>query len=247
MQQDTKKSIERIKRQMADTHEVGATTLAELEEQRRQVERIQSEGDRAEEQLKTTERLQNKLSRWSLSFNGRAARKKANEARKHEEKQEQIKEERKERLRIEEEEESANNVEIAPHGKKKRETRRKKNKKGEEPKSKLKASNQKSLLYGSKAGNSPMDPELRQLEDDDREINEDLDDVGNQLDELMDMAKAMGNEAESHGRGLDDFTEQMSDINHKQRVANNRTGRFLTGKVRRDYEKEGMNNATGFW
>ena len=63
----------------------------------------------------------------------------------------------------------------------------------------------------------------------------------------MNMAEAMGSETKAHGRGLDDVTDQMTEMNHQQRVVNNRTGRFLSGKIRREYEKEGTNSATGFW
>ena len=242
IQRRTKDSIERIQQNAAATKEVGITTLEELETQRRTLERIQLEGDRTENNLKTAERLQNKLSRWSLAFNRKAARKTAEKARDHEEEMEQKKVERNQRLEPEQAPSVEEEVIITKHGKGKKEMRKsKKKKKDSETPARAKGPKSHQRLY------SGDDSDLQKLDEEDQEINEGLDVIGSQLDEIMNMAEAMGSETKAHGRGLDDVTDQMTEMNHQQRVVNNRTGRFLSGKIRREYEKEGTNSATGFW
>ena len=246
IQQDTKAAIRRMQAQAAETKEVGATTLEELENQRAQMYRIQDEGDRVQGQLKTAERLQNRLSRWSLNFNGRAARKQAQTMTDHEKAKDATKQKRREieaeRAESKEKAQEQAVPVVTPHGRGKK--NRKNSKKGEADDSKPKKATSKGLLYGTKG---ETDPDLQRLADEDAEIDEGLDMVSDQLDDLMQMAESMGSEARAQTRGLNDFTDQMAEVNHQQRVVNNRTGRFLSGKVRKNYESESATSATGFW
>jgi hypothetical protein len=75
LQRETKAAISRMRRQATETHEVGVNTLENLQEQRQTVARMGNETDRLHANLDQTEKLQNKLSRWTLTFNRRRAKK----------------------------------------------------------------------------------------------------------------------------------------------------------------------------
>mmetsp|Transcript_12712 Transcript_12712/g.25743 ORF Transcript_12712/g.25743 Transcript_12712/m.25743 type:complete len:311 (-) Transcript_12712:120-1052(-) len=79
VQSHTQAAIDRMQRQAAQSLEVGTATLDTLQnEQREKLLRATDEADRLHAQLDRTEALQNKLSRWTWTFNGRRARREAN-------------------------------------------------------------------------------------------------------------------------------------------------------------------------
>ena len=256
IQQDTRAAIQRIQQRTTETQELGATTLEELQEQREQLHRIQDEGQRIEGQLKTAEKLQNRLSRWSLNFNRGAARRQAQAITDFEKERDMIKQKRREMSNASSitatggnsTKSSSNNqqpeVVITPHGGRRR-TRGRSRKAENETREDNKGAH-KGLLYGTQQ-NGAMDPELQKLAGEDDEIDRELDKLGDQLDDLFHLATTIGGEANAQSSGLREFTDKMAEVNHQQRVVNNRTGRFLSGRLRRDYEQESITNPTGFW
>jgi hypothetical protein len=61
----------RIQRQAAETAEIGTMTLQELQNQRTTLGRALEGGDRMNDLLDVSEKLQNRFSRWALKFNNR--------------------------------------------------------------------------------------------------------------------------------------------------------------------------------
>lgn len=253
IQGDTRAALRRIRQQASETQEVGSATLQELHNQRQQFYRISDAADRVEGQLKVTERLQNQLSRWTLNFNGRAARRVAQAETQFEKKKDETAQMRREIEASVGESETAKkssdwatSIEVAQIGRTNQKSIASKKNKNDQPVIDIKPEPPKGLLYGS---NNPagVRPELQQLAEEDAEIDQELDGIGNQLDDLLQMAKTMGNEASRQSNHLDNFNGQMEKVNYQQKVVNNRTGRFLTGRVRRNYESESATSVTGFW
>ena len=184
IQQDTRAAIQRIQQRTTETQELGATTLEELQEQREQLHRIQDEGQRIEGQLKTAEKLQNRLSRWSLNFNRGAARRQAQAITDFEKERDMIKQKRREMSNASSitatggnSTKSSNNnqqpeVVITPHGGRRR-TRGRSSKAENETRGDNKGAH-KGLLYGTQQ-NGAMDPELQKLAGEDDEIDRELD------------------------------------------------------------------------
>lgn len=228
LQRATLDALERTRQQAAETETVGVTTLAELHQQRQQLADIMKAGDRVHSELDKAEQLQNRLSRWGLKFNRRAARKEAEAQRKSLEKAEVAQKEREARLAAS----SASSptterrsLVVKRHGKKK--------------KAKQVADDRpapKGLLEGLDK-ETAADENVQQLVDTDAIIEEQMTGLGAQLDQLLTLSNAMGSEAKSHDRALEEVDQQMQQANHKQQVINNRARRFLTGRVRQEHER----------
>lgn len=227
IQEDTRAAIRRIQATAAETKEVGVATLEELQEQREQLHRIKDEGDRVQGQLKTAERLQNRLSRLSLNFNGRAARRQAKKETEFEKERDEIKQKRREAAAtfdasVNKSRVGEQTVVVTPHGRANRKNLASSNKMGRgEPQMEVRPEAPKGLLYGLNSnGRTTTDPRLQRLAEADAEIDEELDKVGNQLDELLQMAETISLENKGQTKSLNAFSDQMTDINHQQQVVN---------------------------
>lgn len=236
IQEDTLEALERIRMQAAETESLGVTTLEELHEQRRQMDRIMEDGDRVKDQLKTTEQLQNKMSRWALNFNKKAAKKEVKEAALANKLKAEVRAERDTNVASSGTlgtVESTGSASVVPKHKSAYVVKRKKkNNKNVQP-----ATN-KGVAYGVTNVDEETNEDLNRLAETDAVIDRHLSGVGAQLDGLLELTKEMNTEIKAHDRKLDDVSKQVEEVNVKQKVVNSRARRFLTGKKREDADKQ---------
>lgn len=238
IQMATKRALERIQNQVTDTELVGCTTLGELEKQREQLDRIMVEGDRLEVSLDTTEKLLNRFNMASLRFSNAGAAKRL--VKKETKFRKGLEDKAKERAaEISQEIESADIETSAPiitkHSQKREKSVRKKTEKSLGASSGTKT-DRKSLFFGT-ASISPIE-EVKQLEDGDAEIEQQLDSLDLQIDELVRMSNEMSSSIQQQDKGLQQVNKQLERATTKQQVANHRTRWFLSGKKRESYERQ---------
>jgi hypothetical protein len=241
IQQDTQDAIRRIQQQAAETEDIGATTLAGLEEQRRQMDGILEAGDTLHNNLDKTEKLQNKLSRWSLFFNRGAARRDVKEEEELHSQKEKVKSARQDRLDIQDSLAVHKNGGNSGTSTTRKGRRNKGNKSKESDEGPIDTNKVKSkdLLYGTSAADKGEHAaELDELATTDREIDSALDDVGAQLDSILGMSSDINSQVKQQSKGVTEIHDQVEAADYKQKVVNNRNRRFMTGKLRKDNEKE---------
>lgn len=235
IQRETREALQRIQRQAAETHEVGQTTLAELEEQDVKLDRVQGETGKLHEKLNKTKKLQDRFAAWSLQLGTRrAARKTARKERKEEQDLERLdanetREDSKAVSDMDEVQDKRNEADKAHKAKRSELFGRKgKNRKTRPNKSKPEEQGEK-LTDEDQA-------HLDQINMEDDDINAGLDVLGNQMDALLAMAQTMGDESAKQNKKLDKTTDDLYDAKKKQQVANNRARLFTT--TRREKRNE---------
>lgn len=237
LQRETLASLERLRRRAAETQDVGATTLAELHAQRAQLGRILDEGDRLNAELKKTEQLQDRFSRWALKFNRRAARAEAREEIMQRKKQQSKKDDRAKRISshsCSSTDDSSSQSSANTSTPRRSLVVKRKKKTSRAPSVKL-DSTPKGVLYGIKIEDHA--DKFQELEENDKSIEVHLDAVGTQLDDLLTLSKAMGSETRTQVRALEEAAVQTEKAELRQKTVNNRARRFMTGKLRQENDK----------
>lgn len=236
IQAETQAALQRIQQQAAETEELGATTLEELQEQRQKMDNILEAGDELHAHLDKTEKLQNKLSRWSLFFNRKAARRDANKEAEKVETSNKVSSKRQARMAMTEADSlvPVRKDESTARKGKRPTNKNKKNGGGDD----MPVDHKKGLMYGVGAIDEENMDELNALADTDAAIDSTMDSVSAQLDSLVGMSKSIGSEVKTQSKGVDEIHDQIESANYKQKVVSNRGRRFMTGKLRRENEKE---------
>ena len=258
LQGHTRAAIARMKQQTQETHDIGLATLTELHNQRETMMHISNQTDRLHSGLAKTEQLQNKLSRWTLTFQRQRAtklvRREKQEERRHEERRAKFqsnkpitaKQELQRRLAQAQERhdnkqarENLQNllIDIVDKDKATPSTAP-----SWEPQSKNSAQQTRSVGHpvpSNKVSTSNkqqhcqnQDP-LAELQAQDEEIEEALDGLGHQIEALLDLAKAQRQEVTSQQPLLTLVQDEMETAVDKQKVANYRALGFLTRNNRR--------------
>jgi chromosome segregation ATPase len=70
-QKQTRGALERIQRQVAETTAIGHATLESLEENNHRVDQVTKESKELNQKLKQTDKLQNRLSKWTFQLQNR--------------------------------------------------------------------------------------------------------------------------------------------------------------------------------
>jgi hypothetical protein len=250
VQRQTKAAIARMRRQADETRQVGESTLEQLHEQRKTVNRMNDETDRLHNNLDRTEKLQNKLSRWTLTFNRRKAERQVQkevDASKVEQ-QRQSRDTRDGRSNLESRLEKARekkelNAVMASVD----------NIDDEELSANPAAGNQvdwavvpetsrshgpshrknKKSQRSSKKSSAQNTHRLEEIEAEDQEIESALDGVGDQLDALLGLANQHAEELRTQTPALNQVYDSVESAHQRQAVATKRTKGFFTGRGRR--------------
>jgi archaellum component FlaC len=249
IQQETRRALQRIQEQTAETESIGITTLEELQLHREKLDSILKEGDRLHSHLDKAERLQNRFGRWTLNFNNRRVA--VRDTRKSLERQAaKTKAEAERSLRISASSlsmgstsaSSSNGSSISlgsssplrvKHTSSLVKSRPKKNR-GQPSTC---DNGPKDLLYGIHAKGHENEDELRELADADRVIDNELEKVSSQIEGLLDMSRTMSYELKTQSAALDEVEGSLAKADYKTRVVNERGRRFLTGKPRRELDR----------
>lgn len=237
IQEDTLAALQRAHQQASETHDVGVTTLEELHAHRAQLDKIQQEGDRLDEALTQSEKLQNRLGKWAFAWrSNKVARRQAEEERKQQEELDRKKEARAAQRQAELEEQqaakestSSNTVMISPHRKQK------------SPRKAKAGTSPSKTKIGLTEGIDPNDKhkkEFEQLASTDAEIDQSLDALGSQLDSLLALSKEVGSETNNQSRGISNVSTRIEESKQRQNIVNKRSTRFFSGQKRREHEKQ---------
>jgi hypothetical protein len=258
LQGDTRAALQRMQHQAAETTQVGSATLAALQEQRATAARSAEQTERLHGNLDETDRLQNRLGRFSL-FNGRrrANREAARDAAQQEkqaataerlapkvsrdeklaQKLTSAQERREAKFTLDnlaigdEEEEDVEDKNSSNAEKEEGHRQITAEKKTETAPTSTRTTRTKASSK-SRARKSSIDDQLAELDAADGEIDQALDGIGSQLDTLLNMATEQGTEMRAQSAALDEVDHQVGLANVRQKAVNKRTRRFLTGKLR---------------
>jgi hypothetical protein len=249
IQQETIGALQRIQDQAAETESMGMTTLEELQLNREKLDNVLEEGDRLHMHLETTERLQNRFSRWNFKFsNRRAAVRDARKTLQGREAKAKAEEERS--LRVSASSGSTGSTSVSSsdgssisrdssspvrvkHTSSLVKSRPKK------IRSQLPTCDNgpRDLLYGIQAKGHRNEDELWELADVDKLIDTELDKVSLQVERLLDMSRTIGAELKAQDAALDEVQSSLANADYKARVANERGRRLLTGTPRRELDR----------
>eukprot|EP00567_Pseudictyota_dubia_P016027 CAMPEP_0197433060 /NCGR_PEP_ID=MMETSP1175-20131217/1009_1 /TAXON_ID=1003142 /ORGANISM="Triceratium dubium, Strain CCMP147" /LENGTH=274 /DNA_ID=CAMNT_0042961321 /DNA_START=78 /DNA_END=902 /DNA_ORIENTATION=+ len=254
LQQATRAAVSRMQRQVAETHSVGTATLETLYTQRKIVTKVDSETGRLNANLDATDRLQNKLSRWTLTFNRRKARRQArNEIQAQskssatprtpaelEHRLAQARERKRtneawnaletlaiDRTEDETDTESENMASKSSLGATTNST---------VPSTTLAAQDTTTMAryaHGTKRSNKDdhddgkINDRLAQINEADADLNGALDGLGSQLDGLLNLAKAQHEESTMQANMLDSIQTRVETAQISQKAANHRAKGFL--------------------
>jgi len=247
IQHETLEAIERMRQQASEAETIGVTTLAELQEQRRQLDRVMEENERVAAGLDKTTQLQDKMSRWALNFNRGAAKRDVQIAEEAERQRKELYEERMQKRlsdnssptppssssTVDTVESTESGPVITKHGQSAFVIKRKKNKNAN-------AAKAKGLTYGldKKGLDDETGKDLDRLADTDAVIDDHLEELGDQLDGLLDLTKCMNAEVKVQNRQLNEVDSQVDRNNQKQKIVNGRARRFLDGKKKENADTE---------
>lgn len=222
LQRQTRAKLTGMLQQTNEAQEVGVATMEQLENQRRQLDRMQREAGRINEKLDETDKIANKLDFWALKWNNKRIA------------QSQARAELDRRLE-----------EIDVHRKQQREKTLKKSPKketGADRRRRRQKKQQKNGTTDKPFSRVPLvrnlDPtldedtkrELLQMEQDDQEIDNMLDHLDEDLGRIKEMTLEMGAEVGQHGEQVDKLNDDMDQVREKQFMANMRVKHFLGGK-----------------
>ena len=220
LQNETKAAIARMRRQADETHQVGVATLENLQEQRQTIARVNNEAERLNTNLDRTEKLQNKLSRWTLTFNRKKAQRQAKEDLG-------LQETQKERLK------SAKTA-----GDKFKERLEQPRKQNEMTKSILSPETKKDRpetpSWKPQNKHTPLSrkqkEQLKEIEAADQAIDSALEGVDHQLDALLNIANQNAEEMRAQEPDLENIYDSVERAHQKQTTANIRARGFFTGR-----------------
>jgi hypothetical protein len=210
LQEETIDALKRIQDHVGDAEEEGALTLEQLRRQHVVAGRALDEADRLNEGLDETKRLQNKLSRWTLTFGkGRerdplATRPRSSGAT----------------LKV-----TSKSEQTKPKGK-----TAKSRQQGKENRAK-EFDSQDDILKGVTPDN--YNEEFQKISDNDREIDGMLDETAEILGRLEKLSQDIEQEVSLQGETINQMENKLETAHDKQEAANSRARRFLTGKWRR--------------
>ena len=242
-QAQTKESVQRMQRQLAETDVIGSMTLADLEDKGTRVNNISREADRLNAILDNTKRLQDRFAGWSLTFGTRRQARKLARAERDEERHVQAMERdgiggkssrcvKNSRVASDATNDQDPWFREDPIGKtKKNEEQSKRNElfganaESEKARSKPDPEHTTSQAEGAPLSQNEQDF-LESIESVDNDIDSELDVVSKQVERLMKMATSMGEETEQQNQTLTNVTDDMDKANHKQRVINHRAHLF---------------------
>lgn len=234
IQQQTLDALRRIQTTAAETEETGMRTLGELNDQKDQFQRVFEAADRVDTGLLKTEKLQDRLSLWSLRFNKRSAKRDVDKQRKDAKKlAREHAELAKERLKEKRSEDESSKVKSKKDSKNKQTT--KKSKKNRSVRDEF--TTKKDLLYGvDVAAAGEHKDKLEELNAVDKEIDQALDSVAKQVDTILSIGKEIKSEINSQDHQMDTLVERVERTKYKQDVVNKRTTKFLDGNLRKQHQ-----------
>jgi hypothetical protein len=256
IQNDTQAALARTLAAATETNELGATTLDELYQQRKTLERTQEAGDRLNAQLDTTEKLQNTLSRlggWNHWGQKSVAKKQVKQEEKREQQTQAQRKAQVEESMTKKTESSPSHDPVVIVEKKKKKSLLGRKKEKLLPVVNVSAADRKALgssTYGlgknnnnnnnrsntadgnkNNNHNNHNDPEhdefLRRVEATDHEIDAGLNAVDTQLDQLLNLATNIKDEVHVQSSVLEHVDDQLQTANQKQKVAAHRMKRFF--------------------
>jgi hypothetical protein len=249
IQQETIGALQRIQDQAAETESMGMTTLEELQLNREKLDNVLEEGDRLHMHLETTERLQNRFSRWNFKFsNRRAAVRDARKTLQGREAKAKAEEERSLRISASSGSTGSTSVSSSDGSSISRDSSSPVRVKHTSSlvKSRPKKirrqlptcdNGPRDLLYGIQAKGHRNEDELWELADVDKLIDTELDKVSLQVERLLDMSRTIGAELKAQDAALDEVQSSLANADYKARVANERGRRLLTGTPRRELDR----------
>lgn len=237
IQKKTLDALQRIQSTAAETEETGISTLGSLKEQKDQFTRVFEAADRVDAGLLKTEKLQDRMSLWSLRFNKRSAKRDVDRERKDAKKlaQEHAK---LARQRLKERKGEADEEDEDPKTKTVNQKKKKANKKTKKSRTvNDEFDTKKDLLYGvDEAAAGKHKAKLDELNAVDEEIDQALDSVAKQVDSILAIGKEMNTEINSQDRQMDTLVERVERTKYKQAVVNKRTTKFLDGNLRKQHD-----------
>jgi len=243
IQQETIEALIRTKQQAADAELAGITTLEGLNAHREKLDQIMASGDRLHEALTKTENLQNRLGRWGLKSTWRGARKEVEAERSLRERQNSAKAEREERIckpdsqttqaTIDTVDSSSGSDVVITKKKKKGWALTKRRSSKEKPKEAAKTD----LMVGI-SDDDPLRDDFEEMAATDKVVDGHLDDVNDQLDVLLQLSNTIKSETARQDLAIEEVQKQMDTANEKQKIANSRARRFMTGKLRSEHDKQ---------
>lgn len=237
IQNQTLEALARMKQKTALAESVGSTTVTKMQENRETMGNVIEAEDRLNDQLEKTERLQNSLSRWALSFNNK--RSASREVNQQARRKKQV-DERASKIRalvdIQETPDKSNDSK-----KKQRSLLSLKKKKTAPSKPTLSDWQQGSSLWSSvsvKGQNNEYEKELNTLAETDAVIDQHIDDLALQLDKLVEHSMNIQEENRKQKGLHSEMNRRVQEADQGQSVANSRARRFMTGKLRKEHDKK---------
>ena len=209
LQRRSKESVRRTQEQISQTHELGATTLEELQAQRRQLERVEDSTDQVDAQLDKTGRLLNRFDRWAGNWRGNNKR----EARK-EAKSEVAKLEPRDKTQNE----TMESIDI-----------RARNSTVKSARSSRSTKPAVQVEKGGKAEKLDRDSQtqLDEIQRDDQDLDGMLDDLGGALDQLTQLSTDMRQETLQSSKAMDRTTDKIAQTQRKQATVMGRLRRNI--------------------
>ncbi|CAB9496849.1 expressed unknown protein [Seminavis robusta] len=212
LQAKSKEAAKRMQQKLHETEEMGAMTLEDLYERRRQLESIEQEGNRLDETLEETQELHKKLGGLFSVFQRALPNVGGKGAASLPDEPNTIFKKGKDTT-------SAN-----AEGSKKRWKLRVTKKKNKDKNQKLQSSimpDDPALIPSEHAD------QMRTLEKGDNELDDELDEIGMQLDNMMRMAQEIGAESHDQGKQIRKVRHQLAGTEIRQQAVNEKARRML--------------------
>eukprot|EP00934_Nitzschia_sp_Nitz4_P006046 Nitzschia sp. Nitz4//scaffold25_size161228//126864//128873//NITZ4_002452-RA/size161228-processed-gene-0.169-mRNA-1//1//CDS//3329544652//6036//frame0 len=249
-QRKTREALSRIRRQAAETEDLGALTLQDLEDQGQRLDSVADETGKLNDKLNKTKKLQDRFAKWSFQFGtNRAAQKEAREEKKELKKMQESQDAKPQRRSLfgsrknkeaeavaTSQDSGASAAQTNSQNESNRSELFGKAKGSKKEKGKGKGKD----VAAAKAVDTAMSEEDQAMLDDinaeDELMDQEIDVLGDQLDGLMAIASAMGGETEKHNKKLSEVSNSMEKMNDKQKVVNKRARLFASTRQERRQE-----------
>jgi len=241
IQQKTKDSLLRVERQAAQAEALGENTLAELQKQRYQTQRIQMDGEDLNAKISKAKRLQQRFDNWSLNVGGFQKRSARREAK------EEIKASLRTSIRsqIGKEESDIKEVNGDVNASPKKRKRKYRNpSRSRKTKIMVQPSRRTDLIQCDRNDpeNANLDDEsmvgLERLAKNDVDIDVMLDKTASTLDQLAALSVSINNETKAQKIKIETLTETLDKASKKQTFVNVRAKRFIKRKWRKQAKKQ---------
>lgn len=243
LQADTKAALQRMQQQAAESQVVAVTTLEELQEQRHTLDHVGKQTNRLQSGLEKTKELQDRLSRWTLTFNRRAATRTVKRERRQEERQQKkrldkhgdmldgnVQQQRLQEARERRATKQAwKELDNLPIDLEEVDTDSASSDGSRTPPSadRYNNNNTTKAVDTSALTSDDIARRLAALHQEDEEIDAALDGLGAQVDTLLELAKAQGQEVRAQDSLLQDVHDDIQHATDLQKTANLRAKGFL--------------------